>query len=676
MCVPPRKWFGQLELLQPNRFSYIAMAAWSEAVSRSLAPTICNNPRYSTQDANLMREIIRHYVIILAVAGTVLLGNLGAAKLWDRDEPRNAGCAAEMLQRGDWVVPTFNGQLRSHKPVLLYWLVMASYSVLGISEFSARLPSALLALGTVLLTYHLGARLFCRQVGLWAAVVLVTTLMFDVAGRAATPDATLIFFATLALWIYVAGVFPLAEAASAGGQTQQPSAGSAAFFPRHWLPVALMYASMGMAVLAKGPVGVVLPCAVIGMFLLIVRLPDRPGARAGSAAGGQPTGAVEGGGTSVENTGPLPQVGYIVLQLLRPFAPGHLLRTFWSMRPITLLLVVLAVAAPWYVMVGLRTEGQFLREFFLTHNVARALTAMENHRGPALLYYPAALLVGTFPWSLFALPVLLEASKRLRLPGRWRLGILLCFCWVGVYLAVFSLAQTKLPSYITPTYPAVALLVGMFVHHWREEKLLVSARWLTVAMACGVLVGAGLAVALPLVAVRYVPGEQWAASLGAVVLGGAIACWLLVRRRRDRAASTIFAVTAWVLCLGVFVVLAPRVSRHRAMVRLLEETVRQSPDVQIATLGVHEPSWVFYSGRTVPEFSPTEQRKVARFVGRHDNVCLITSQSLYGRLRDRLPSRLEPVAVVPYFMREENLLLLAPSNSPVFLARRGGSAAK
>src|SRR5688572_21932494 len=133
--------------------------------------------------------------------------NLGGPRLWDRDEPRNAGCAVEMLQRGDVIVPTFNAKLRTHKPVLLYWCIMSAYSVLGVSEFSARLPSALCAVGSTLCTWFIGRRLFGPQAGVWAAIALATSLMFGVAGRAATPDSVLIFCTTLATAIYVGGTF-------------------------------------------------------------------------------------------------------------------------------------------------------------------------------------------------------------------------------------------------------------------------------------------------------------------------------------------------------------------------------------------------------------------------------------------------------------------------------------
>ena len=145
-----------------------------------------------------MRSIARDLAILALVGGVVLFSNLGGPRLWDRDEPRNAGCALEMRERGDWITPWFNDELRSHKPVLLYWLIMSAYAVFGVSEFSARFWSAALGLGSVWLTYAMGRRLFSPRVGLWAGVILCSTLMFDVAARAATakcsgrsrPDST------------------------------------------------------------------------------------------------------------------------------------------------------------------------------------------------------------------------------------------------------------------------------------------------------------------------------------------------------------------------------------------------------------------------------------------------------------------------------------------------------
>ena len=74
-----------------------------------------------------MKRHVWQVGLLIAVATATLMTNLGGSRLWDRDETRNAGCAAEMMARDDWVVPTFNQQLRDAKPVLLYWLIMSAY---------------------------------------------------------------------------------------------------------------------------------------------------------------------------------------------------------------------------------------------------------------------------------------------------------------------------------------------------------------------------------------------------------------------------------------------------------------------------------------------------------------------------------------------------------------------
>ena len=195
--------------------------------------------------------------LVLLLASVVMFTALGGPRLWDRDEPRNAGCAAEMLAANDWVTPVFNGELRSHKPVLLYWLIMPGYQAFGVNEFTARMPSALLAVGTCLLTLFMGTRLFNRQVGLLSAIILCTTMMFVVAGRAATPDSVLIFFTTAATAVFVAWAFPrrdpseLSTAATAVGPAVADVSNTRRLPMRFAAP---MYVLMGwIIVIALGP---------------------------------------------------------------------------------------------------------------------------------------------------------------------------------------------------------------------------------------------------------------------------------------------------------------------------------------------------------------------------------------------------------------------------------------
>jgi len=115
-----------------------------------------------------MRDWVKFGLPAIFAAAVVFFFNLGGPRLWDRDEPRNAGCAWEMIQRGDWVTPYFNGQIRDHKPVLLYWFMMSAYAVFGVNEFAARFWSALLGVGSVALTFDLARRWVSPRAGFWA----------------------------------------------------------------------------------------------------------------------------------------------------------------------------------------------------------------------------------------------------------------------------------------------------------------------------------------------------------------------------------------------------------------------------------------------------------------------------------------------------------------------------
>ncbi|HEX4612355.1 MAG TPA: glycosyltransferase family 39 protein, partial [Urbifossiella sp.] len=265
------------------------------------------------------------YALLLFAAAVLTLPNLGRSSLWDVDEGVNAEAAREMRAAGTWVIPTFNFELRTAKPVMLYWLQRASYAAFGVSEWSARLPSVLAAWLTVLLTYELARRMFGRPTGLLAGLVLASAMEFCLLAHAATPDATLLLFTVLTYFVFWVGH-------EAGGRGW-------------WVPAA---AACGLAGLTKGPVGVALPGLV---FLLYFGW-----------------------------TGELRRL------LDRRFG--------WA------LLTFVLVAGPWYGLVTAETRGAWAKAFFLNENVNRALTPMEDHRGP-VFYHAAALLALFAPWSAF-----------------------------------------------------------------------------------------------------------------------------------------------------------------------------------------------------------------------------------------------------------------------------------
>src|SRR5262249_43598164 len=145
------------------------------------------------------------------------------------------------------------------------------------------------------------------------------------------------------------------------------------------------------------------------------------------------------------------------------------------------------VALPWYVWIGAETKTDFLRGFFLTHNLGRFLSPMENHRGP-VFYYVLAFVVGFAPWSaFFGLACWYSAGEWKRAKAAEKRSSVLpdaggfgscagvlpqahafLWCWIAVTFIFFSLAATKLPNYILPLYPPAALLTARFLDCWRR----------------------------------------------------------------------------------------------------------------------------------------------------------------------------------------------------------------
>jgi 4-amino-4-deoxy-L-arabinose transferase-like glycosyltransferase len=133
------------------------------------------------------------FSLVLLLAGNWIL------PLTDRDETRFAEASREMLQRGDFVVPWFNGAWRFDKPILIYWCQSASYRVFGVNDFAARLPSVLFTTATALLLVRWGRKIADAKTGFIAGAMFVAGLHVAIIGRVATADMAMVFFVTLAV---------------------------------------------------------------------------------------------------------------------------------------------------------------------------------------------------------------------------------------------------------------------------------------------------------------------------------------------------------------------------------------------------------------------------------------------------------------------------------------------
>jgi 4-amino-4-deoxy-L-arabinose transferase-like glycosyltransferase len=176
---------------------------------------------------------------LLVVACALLLWQLGTVPLFDVDEPRYARTAVEMMQRQDWITPYFNGKVRFDKPVFYYWFIAASYQMFGISEWSARLTSALATVITAGGVW-LGCRKLAPTLAPIFSLVFLTCLMVIGIGRMSITDMTLTMWMTLTTLTAFYATLPCQQ--------------------RWWL-LAGVFAGFGM--LTKGPVALALPGLVV-----------------------------------------------------------------------------------------------------------------------------------------------------------------------------------------------------------------------------------------------------------------------------------------------------------------------------------------------------------------------------------------------------------------------------
>lgn len=555
---------------------------------------------------------------LLLAASLLYLPGLGATHLWDVDEAIFGACAAEMWDAGEWVAPTYNGSMFGHKPALVYWQMMAGFAVWGVGEWAARLPSALWSLATLALTLRIGRRLFDESTARWAVAALATSLLFALIARAATIDATLVFFITAAMDRFVAWRFPQGE--------QEPAR-------RIPLGEALgLYAALGMAFLAKGPIGVVLPAAAIGPFLLwdFARSDGRFA-------------------IAVANERRFGAVARRIGEALRP-------RRFWqaiaAVRPVLGMAIAASIAAPWYVAVSLRTGGAWPAEFFGVHNLARFLEPMERHGG-GWWYYPIALLAGFFPWSCFAAPLIAwfaqreaeETARRKALLGAWVVGMVLPVAAAG----------TKLPHYVLPAFPALALAVGALTASADPRVVALRRRW---APACGAalaIAGVGTAIGASLVGRLYVPEAEWLGVLGAPAIVAGAAAWRLARRGDSPNANAAYLFAGAGTAAVLFFLAAPNIDRERELERAVA-LVRRPLDAGAAVGSFHvvQPSLNFYSRSPIQPLHTVELE--AFFAESPPGSVVLSTEAALARLPHTLRSRLRVVGDAPLFLKHESII--------------------
>jgi 4-amino-4-deoxy-L-arabinose transferase-like glycosyltransferase len=394
---------------------------------------------------------------LILVGGIAFFWHLGSIGLIDETEPLFAEASRQMYLTGDWITPFFNGKTRFDKPALIYWCQAIAYSIFGVNEWAVRLPSAIAAMTVIGLAFYTVQWQLAKQDALeqvfrpsrrWLTAGIVAAAMalnpeMIVWGRTGVSDMLLTGCIGSALLCFFLGY---ASRKGQGGQGGQGSRGrgrggegennqspipnpqsplpliprGGPTFPNQWYLAC--YVLIAGAILTKGPVGIVLPGLIIGVFLLYL---------------------------------------------------GKLREVVREMRLLLGMLIILGLSLPWYVLVIWRNGWNYINSFFGYHNIERFTEVVNGHTAPWYFYFLVVLL-GFAPYSVY-LPL---SMARLKFWQRkyWcsqersqQLGLFAFFWFVSIF-GFFTIAVTKLPSYVLPLMPAAAILVGLLWSDFFQDK--------------------------------------------------------------------------------------------------------------------------------------------------------------------------------------------------------------
>lgn len=501
--------------------------------------------------------------IILAGA-LIFIAGLGGIALWDPDEPRQAIMAREMMERGDYIHPHLNGKPYLEKPPLYPWLiVLAAKARGGLDEFSARIPAALSAIGLALVTFCLGALLADKLTGLLGGLIFMTNYQVLSVGRESVMDMTFAFFIGLTI---LCGFAALRK-------------GRPLLFVLSLLPASL-------AILSKGPAGLVIPAGTL--FLVM---------------------AVEGKAR----------------RFFIPLALGCLLAA--------------AAASVWFLMAG----EAYWREFILRQNITR-YTAAFDHR-ESYLYYFYKIFFNFMPWS-FLLPFALYhgCRKKAWLPLLW-----FFFTFLFFFFSLSKRAIYLLPLYPALALLAAAYLRdrGPALLERKAVRCLILLFASILALLPPAFLAAGKALAARSHVVAIVQMHTPFLTLYLVAFGllGA-AFFALILKKRPREALAVFFVY---LVLGGYAhhaVYFSAMDKGFKSPRLVTDALADiKAGKEIYTYAFMSPGFVYYVHRPVHYL----QKRLEEIKhDKHDILIVVEEHPWSKRMRDEIETTFTPVRRVGY----------------------------
>jgi len=490
--------------------------------------------------------------ILLAAFAVLWFCNLEYRMLIKPDEGRYAEIPREMVASGDWVTPRLNALKYFEKPPLQYWATAVAYEAFGQHQWTSRLWDALTGFMGVLLVWFTGARLFGKEAGRYAALILGSSMLYALMGHVNTLDIGVTFFITLG----ILGLLLAQREGCAAGER------------RIWMYAA--WAALGLAVLSKGLMGIVLPGAALFLYSVFQR------------------------------------------------DLGVWRRMHWGAG----IAVFLAVTAPWFYLV-MKANPEFFHFFFIHEHWERFTTKVHERYQPWYFFIPV-LLFGMLPWTFMMLDTLARTWKDsarplpyahslwrfLRMPKEFNPERFLLIWAVFVFL-FFSKSDSKLPSYLLPMFPALALLMGKQLAGMNARRVF----WLTVPVlpVLALLLGTAFFAAnfgdTPVQKEMYSEYARWLIAAVLLWMAGLSAALVGLWRGAKAPAAVALAFSALVATI-----LATSgyntIARERSAYTLAEAIRPQvKPDVPFYSVLMYEQTLPFYLKRTFTLVEFTDEMK-------------------------------------------------------------------
>lgn len=449
----------------------------------------------------------------------LLFGHL--LPITDPVESNYALTAKEMVLTSDWVSPRIYGHVWFDKPVFFYWLTAASFKMLGFSDLAARLTPAVFAAFGLVLIYWFMSKITSSRIAFLAMIILGTSLEYVVLAKLVITDMVFFLFNSVALVCFYLGYIK--------------SSGS-----KKWY--FCMYASMALAVLTKGPIGLLLPCLIIGAFIAVQR-------------------------------------------------------DWGVIREMSLLsgsILFLLITLPWYMTMYILYGFEFINTFLGVHNYLRA-TVSEHPKDNVSYYYIAVYLLSMLPWSFLTLKALVRGVRERR--QNYFPLITFSLIWALGYFGFYSLMATKYVTYTFPVLFPVSMITAIYLNQlFVQNKINTIIYWVGIPFSV-------LMMAYIVLAFKFLADVRLVVTVGGLLII-LFFTWRQAKDRQVKWFFQMICLGQITACILLSAVVFPEMAESRSG-REIAEFIAENQDYRVGMYQFYSASSVYYSGHTAIKIIPS-----------------------------------------------------------------------